>query len=302
MKDYVNLRKNNTGSPMALAAISLLLCVVLSASMLFERMTAWLPADRQHYIPLTLGNGITTVVTGQRDANGDIRFGKAAPQPVVLAASPFLTESWFRTFDENTVWQGETDIEIFRLSYENGTGQVTVNSNNGDKLLAPGTDNSYSFTLENTGSHPVQFEMSMQAYFSDNEHPIPVVAKVSDHTGRYLCGSEASSADVLELNHVKDSGTLRAGYVMPYTLTWEWPFEVDDEYDTMLGNMAVEEDITLTIVIKTLASYTPDGDDGIPKTGDTSGVGLAFGMMMASMAGLLILLLLPKRRREENHG
>ena len=301
MNDYSSLRKKKDNRTV-LAAVSLLLCVALSTSMLFSRLAGWLPADRQHYIPLTVGNGITSVVTGQRAADGSIRFGEHKGGPVVLAASPFLTQSWFEVYDENTVWQGKTDIEIFRMSYKNGEGQTTVNSMDGDKLLAPGTENTYSFTLENTGSNPVAYEMSMEAYFSDGEKVIPVVARVSDHKGRYLCGSKDAYVDVLELNKVKDSGTMKPGYVMPYTLSWEWPFEVDDEYDTWLGNMAVEEDITLTIVIHTLASYTPDGDDGIPKTGDTSGIGLAFGAMVASMAGLLILLPIPRRRREEEHG
>ena len=295
MNKYSSLRKKNSST--ALAAVSLALCVVLSASLLFSRLMTFVPADRQHYIPLTVGNGVTTVVTTQKDS---LRSGPR--QPVVLAASPFLTQSWFQVYDENTVWKGETDIEIFRASYKNGQGEVTVKSMDGDKLLAPGTENTYSFTLENTGSNPVAYEMTMEAYFSDGEKVIPVVARVSDHTGRYLCGSEEEYADVLELNNVSDSGTLRAGYVQPYTLQWEWPFEVDDAYDTMLGNLAVEEDITLTIVINTLASYTPVDDGGIPKTGDTSGIGLAFSAMVISFTGLLILLLIPRRRREEENG
>ena len=138
MNDYSSLKKKTNHRTLP-AAVSLLLCVALSTSMLFSRLVSWLPADRQHYIPLTVGNGITSVVTGQRSADGGIRFGAPKAGPVVLAASPFLTQSWFETYDENTVWKGETDIEIFRMSYENGQGQVTVNSMDGDKLLAPGT-------------------------------------------------------------------------------------------------------------------------------------------------------------------
>lgn len=295
MNKYSSLRKKNSST--ALAAVSLALCVVLSASLLFSRLMTFVPADRQHYIPLTVGNGVTTVVTTRQDS---LRSGPR--QPVVLAASPFLTQSWFQVYDENTVWKGETDIEIFRASYKNGQGEVTVKSMDGDKLLAPGTENTYSFTLENTGSEPLQYEMSMEAYFSDGEKVIPVVARVCDLSGRYLCGSEEEYADVLELNNVSDSGTLRAGYVQPYTLQWEWPFEGDDAYDTWLGNLAGEEDITLTIVINTLASYTPVDDGGIPKTGDTSGIGLSLSAMVISFTGLLILLLIPRRRREEENG
>lgn len=298
MNEYANLKKKNTGT--AMAAVSLAMCVVLSATMLFSRLATWLPADRQHYIPLTVGNGLTTVVTGQRTDSG-ITFSHLPHQPVMLAASPFLTESWFQTFDENTVWQGETDIEIFRLSYENSEGQVTVNSNDGHKLLAPGTANTYAFTLENTGSHAVEYEMSMEAYFSDGEKIIPVKARVYDAYGVFYAGSAETFVDVLELNGVSDSGTLNSGYLMPYTLEWEWPFEGDDVYDTWLGNQAVTEDITLTIVINTLASYTPDppaSDGEPPKTGDS--IGPAMLALAASSAGLVILLLL--RRKEEDHA
>lgn len=292
MNDYSSLKKRNT-APFA-AVVSLALCVILSATMLFSRLLAFTPADTRHYIPLTRSGGFTTVTADGRQV--------AAPYThrPPLAAGPVLTADWFRTYDENTVWSGETDIEIFRISYENGSGQVTVNSENGEKLLAPGTENTYSFALENTGNNPVKYTMSMEAYFTDGTHVIPVEARVSSHEGVYLCGSADSYAPVLDLNQVADSGSLKAGYIMPYTLQWRWPFEIDDEYDTMLGNLAVEEDISLTIVIRTTASYTPDPGSGIPKTGDTSNITLMFTIMVASGAGLLILLIPQRKRKEEN--
>ena len=75
MNDYSSLKKKTNHRTLP-AAVSLLLCVVLSTSMLFSRLVSWLPADRQHYIPLTVGNGITSVVTGQRNADGTL-----APDP-----------------------------------------------------------------------------------------------------------------------------------------------------------------------------------------------------------------------------
>lgn len=300
MNTYSSLRKRNNGS--LLAAVSLALCVLLSGSMLFSRLLAFSAADTRHYIPLTESGGITAVSVGQRDA---LSFRQvpayALGQPTLLAASPFLSTSWFRTYDENTVWQGETDIEIFRVSYENGGGQTTVSSGSGENVLAPGTANTYSFALENTGSHNVKYEMSMEAFFTDGTHVIPVQARVCDHQGNYFAGTADSYVDVMELNTVSDAGRLRPGYIMPYTLQWQWPFETDDAYDTMLGDLAVEEDITLTIVIRTLASYVPEADGGIPKTGDTTPIGLLATIMVCSAGGLLFLLL-PRRRKGEEHG
>ncbi|MBR2310750.1 MAG: hypothetical protein IKA47_09505 [Oscillospiraceae bacterium] len=303
MNSYSSLRKRNNGT--GLAVVSLALCVVLTATVLFERLAAYATREEYHSIPLTRSGGITTVVAGRLEGDGEIRSRETqAMAPVVLSYSPFLSESWFRVVDENTVWQGETDIEIFRLSYENGEGSVTVQSGNGEKLLAPGTSNTYKFQLENTSDHPLEYTMDMEAYFSDGDHKIPVNARVFDKYGAYYAGTETEMVDVLDLNGVSDSGKLKAGYIMPYTLEWEWPFEEDDAYDTMLGNLAVEEDIALTIVINTTASYIPDSpvyDGEPPKTGDTM-IMWAMGTMMASGAALLFLLALPRRKKKENEA
>lgn len=295
MNSYASLRKQNKG--VLTTVVSLLLCVVLSATMLFSRLTAFAAADTRHYIPLTESGGLTVVQTV--DMENTLYAPGHSP---LLAQSPFLTANWFRVTDKNGVWKGQTGIEIFRISYENGAGKVTVNSSDGDKLLAPGTENEYTFALENTCNENVKYEMTMEAYFTDGTHAIPVEARVFDHKGNYLAGSEGGYADVLALNSVEDKGTLRPGYVMPYTLQWQWPFEQGaDDYDTMLGDLAVDEDIMLTIVINTVASYSPTADGGIPKTGDTSHVMFYAGVMVTSAAALLLLLLLSKRKQEEEN-
>lgn len=281
------------------AAAALLLCVIISGIMLFSRLVSYTQADAWQYIPLTRSSGITKVFTSQGGGEFTPALAFDPNRPVLLAASPFLSTSWFHVEDENTIWKSDTQVEIFRATYENAQGQVTVKSSRADKVVAPGTENSYTFALKNTAKGPVEYSMSMKAYLSNDSYAIPVQVKVSRDTDqRYLLGSGSAYADVLKLNTVKDSGTLKKGYVMPYTLSWQWPFEGDDVYDTMLGNL--EEDLTLTIVIETLASYAPAGTGGgIPQTGDTSGIALWFTVMLASVAGLMCLLLLMRRKGEE---
>lgn len=282
------------------AAAALLLCVMLSASMLFSRLVSYTKADTRQYIPLTRSNGITTVLVDGEDGTFVRAEGFNPNRPVLLAAEPVRIADWFRVTDANTVWKGDTQVEIFRASYQNGEKQVTVKSGDGDKVIAPGTENSYTFALENTAKGPVEYSMSMKAYLSSKDYTIPVVAKVCRDTDKkYFLGSDKEYADVLDLSKVSDSGTLKKGYVMPYTLSWQWPFEGDDAYDTLLGNL--EEDLTLTIVIETYAEYAPpSADGGIPKTGDTSRIGLWFTVMLGSAAGLMFLLLLMRRKGEEN--
>ena len=302
MNQYSHLR-GKTQRSLLIPVVALVLCVVLSGSMLFSRMVGFVKLESHQMIPLTESNGITHVSHFQRPS-------AQMPQPQLLsshrdqAVMP-LTEvtspadPGFQVFDENTVWEGQTDVEIFRITYENGQAQVTVQSGNGDKLLAPGTENSYTFTLQNTGNVDLDYTLQVEAYFSHGDLPIPVVARLVDYDDHYLVGSENGYAPVLELNSVDIQNSLTAGYIAPYTLQWQWPFEGDDVYDTLLGNTAVDEDITLTIIIRTTAEY--GGQGGIPDTGDNTQLLVPAIALVASFGGLLTLLLIPKRRREDRN-
>lgn len=303
MNDYRSLRKKNNSTFFAVVALTL--CVAVTAVMLFSRLVTYSAEDQQLEIPLTASSGITHVTAVQKEQE-EQASASICTLSAVTNVSGVQTEaqtlSSFEIQDDNTVWLGQTDIEIFRISYENGEGNVTVNSANGDKLLAPGTENEYHFTLVNNGDSNLDYTLQMEAYFSDGEMVIPVEARLMDYTGTYLVGSAESYADVLELNNVNRQESITAGYVMPYTLQWQWPFDGDDEYDSWLGNLAEDEDITLTIVIRTVAECNESSEGGIPpKTGDSSSIAVIGGLMAVSVCGIVMLLILPKRRTEEQH-
>ena len=179
------------------AAAALLLCVVLSASLLFGRLSEYSATDHTQYIPLTKSNAVTNVMIGTEGGEFRRAGGFDPDHPVMMSANPILTSVWFRVVDENTIWKGNTDVEIFRVSYQNGEGQAFVKSGRGDKVIAPGSANSYSFALENTADGPVDYRMSMKAYISANGLTIPVEAKVTrDADHKYLLGSADSYADI----------------------------------------------------------------------------------------------------------
>ena len=299
MNDYASLRKKNNSTFMAVIALGM--CVIITAAMLFSRLLGYSTETVQQMIPLTESSGTTVVTSAQKQllqpAQPTVNLLSARSEAQVYQVDE--TKPGFQVSDDNTIWTGETNVEIFRVSYENGEGKVTVNSGRGDKVLAPGTENEYIFTLQNTGNVGLDYTLSMEAYFSDGEKIIPVVARLVDYEGNYLVGSADGYADVLELNKVLVEESISAGYVAPYTLQWQWPFEGDDAYDTWLGDLATEEDITLTIVIRTTAEY--GGEGGLPSTGDTSHVMLLSCIMVGSFAGMLVLLLLPKRKAEESN-
>ena len=304
MRTYKNLQRQSNSILIPIAALAL--CILLSGTMLFSRLATFVAMQQQLYIPLTESNGVTKVTSNQRlqalgarsvrpVANGNIiPLDKKTNDDTVLVPDDPI----FKVEDENTVWEGQTQVEIFRVSYENGEGKITVQSGKGDKVIAPGTSNEYAFTLKNTGKESLDYTLEMEAYFSNEEFAIPVVVRLLDYQGTYLLGNDEAYTDVLDLNQVNESGSLSAGYIAPYTLQWQWPFEGDDAYDTLLGNMAVDEDLTLTIVIRTVAEY--GGEGGMPPYTGDSGMMVWAIVMVASFAGLLLILLLGKDKRKEN--
>ena len=209
----------------------------------------------------------------------------------------------------------EAEAEIFKLFYDE-TGKITVigPEGNTDKLIAPGTSNLYQFTLKNPGNVTLDYTLTMEAFITGTDLWIPVYVRVWDYTNKYLVGSADEQVDVLELNKVDEKAALGAGKNAVYYLEWEWPFERVDEngsivendiYDTMLGNLAVDEDLVLHIIIRTYAEYDEEPGPGIddpPQTGDAGTIALAL-VAVGSFTGLFLLIIFAvRRRREEKQG
>lgn len=207
----------------------------------------------------------------------------------------------FEAGDDKTVWTTDTPIEIFRISYENGEPVITVNSDDGEKVIAPGTSNSYTFKLKNTGNTSIDYRLTVDAYFTPSDLRIPIRAKLSRYDGRWLVGSADGYGTVDALDAVEDSASLSAGRYTYYTLEWEWPFESgDDAYDTLLGNRATEEDLLFTVVLRTTAEEG-GGGGGIepPKTGDSLGT-IFWGALIAGGMTVLLIVVIPGRRRDSD--
>lgn len=240
-----------------------------------------------------------------------------APQPTPQPTTPIRPQSsqssfqpGFEASDDKTVWTTNTKVDIFRISYVNGAHEVTVNSDNGDKLIAPGTENSYTFKLKNTGNVPLTYTVELEAYITPADLYIPLWGRLNRYDGTWIVGSRDRYEKVAALDGAHDKATLGAGKYTYYTLDWMWPYESgDDEWDTMLGNLAVDQDLTFTIVIKTRAEADTDssggggggsgggGGGGItpPYTGDDSNLTLWI-VIAAGSFGMVLLLLFYQRR------
>lgn len=234
-------------------------------------------------------------------------------------ASSGKTSSFFEVVDEKVTWSTMTPVDIFSITYANGEQNITVKTDDGDKLIAPGTEQSYTFKLKNTGTTPLNYLLNVDAYVTPGDVRIPVESRINRYDGEWIVGDKEQYVDVATLDTAEDSAPLGAGKYTYYTLDWRWPFESgDDEYDTLLGNMAVDQDLTLTIIISTTAvadeeptdpddpdnpdrpgvdpedpdKPRPSQPDGItpPDTGDISQLGLWMMIAVASFSLMMALI------------
>ena len=194
---------------------------------------------------------------------------------------------------ESGVWTTNTKVDIFKSSYTNKQGQMTVKSDDGDKVIAPGTSNSFVFKLANTGNVPLDFNLDIDAKTTDG-YELPIKVRLYRHDNTWLLGDDDTWMFIPQLDGAEDNATMAAGSYFYYTLEWEWPFESDDSYDTATGNIAVDEDISLTLVIHTSAeeSNGPNGGMGIriPDTGDTTS--LVIWGTIAALSLIIVIILI----------
>lgn len=209
----------------------------------------------------------------------------------------------FSVEDGEKVWSTDTHVEMFKVSYVNGEEQITVNSENGNQIIAPGTDSKYTFKFKNTGDLAVDYDVTISGTMTPDSTTAPIEAKLYRYDNKWFVGEKAAFGDFSELASISDSATLGAGRYTYYTLEWQWPFESgDDEYDTFLGNMSVTEDVVFTITIKAVATESVDpyntGGILIPKTGDSGNMILWIILFGCSLL-MIALLLFGKREKDE---
>lgn len=217
---------------------------------------------------------------------------------------PDASKKEFEVRDDQKIWDTETEIELFHAVYENGGAAVTVAGGNGEKVFAPGTENSYTFQLINSSDSSVRYHMEAFAQFSAGvpNGELPVCVRVRDYTGRYLLGNEGSWESFEKMNEISEESALSADRYTAYTIDWQWSFESgQDEFDTFLGDLAAGQDLRLNVKIRIVAEQDPDSgtDGGIPKTGDTSKIWVYAGMTAVSLFMMSVLLVFRHRKKKK---
>ena len=246
-----------------------------------------------------------TLALGENSAHSQTDTFDSQPTNMILTQPPQPTNMYrpgFAVTDDEQTWSTNTQIDIFKVTYENGDGEITVRSDNGDKVFAPGTDNSYTFKLINTGDVTLEYGLEVRAYFTPDNIDLPIDARLNRYDGKWLSPEAGAFVDVLLLDGLTDTDRLGAGKYTYYTIDWRWLFESGhDDIDTMLGNMAVDQDLALTIEINTIAVATeePGGGITVPDTGDNTNTILWLCLCFGSALLIVLIVYYKKSVNEE---
>lgn len=198
------------------------------------------------------------------------------------------------------------EIQVFYAEYGKD-GEITVKSDFGDKVVAPGTENSYNLYVRNVGKVPISYILEAESRITvdvnGQQTEIPIEASFYTPRSSYLLGGEENLENLGKLDGVKDSSGLSPEHQAKYTLCWSWPFDGDDEFDTLLGNLAAEgEELTVKVAFNVTAAYNPNAGGGSPITGGSSNIGLWVALFVISTFTLIILLFLRKREQDEENS
>ena len=184
-------------------------------------------------------------------------------------------------------WTIGSEIGLFKTGYQNGTGEIVVESARGDNLIAPGVTNYYRFFVKNNGNVALDFSLRILPSFyvsgmEEEEIPLPISVRLSDQDGNYLIGGRHEWVSVSTLKemaaeggaYTSDRHTVGVESYYAYIIEWKWEFESgNDSFDTMLGSSAVETDLlfSLEIATSTVESDDPYAEGG-KRDGDVSGL------------------------------
>ena len=272
MKDYASLKKRNTASRTIAIIMALLLIVEMcSLTMLFSRVVGYSVDKSGYVISLTEGadksklSKIDTAKTGfivpTFVADPDIYF--IEPEDKINEK-----DFGFSTYDKKQVWGTNTDIEVFHLTYDEGKEEFTVISSDDSNVFAPGTTETYKFSVKNDGTHDLKYLVYLEAWIDAKNDAgedlwIPLNSRFHNSDGTYF-GADGTS-DWHDYEYIDKTGEIRPlakGSGRDYFVDWQWPFErfdgegltANDTYDTMLGNLAADgADLRAYIRIKTVA-------------------------------------------------
>ena len=186
-------------------------------------------------------------------------------------------------------------IDVFSIHYENEQGDITVKGSNGDKVIAPGTDVSYTIRVRNADRFAIDYFFEPRLEFS-SEYELPLLVRILDPEDNYILGSATRWATLDELNEVSHKGTLAKSESAEYVFQWMWPYEGEDDlFDTTLGGSEVDIGLSISFELGAVANTEISANGGLVPSGVAKNIGLMVAAIVLAVVCVLLILSVLKR-------
>ncbi|MGI5958074.1 MAG: sortase B protein-sorting domain-containing protein [Massiliimalia sp.] len=191
------------------------------------------------------------------------------PNHVLTYTTGSLTWDSATHVDEKT---GVAELSLFNSTYQN------VQAENGDKVVAPGTEGKNIVRLKNNAGNTIEYIAVM--YRIKDEDTLPVEPVLEDDTAFTDTQTYPLPEGVTKDQVVRAvKGTVRAKELQDFDITWLWKYYESDErdqIDTALGNKAawdIADEVQAglyIVVVEDSGGGEPGGPDPQkPETPDT---------------------------------
>ncbi len=197
----------------------------------------------------------------------------------------------------------DAEINIFSIYYTGSNGEVVVQSADGDKVIAPGTQSSYVIRLRNADDYAIDYAIDPNVKFLSGDR-IPLLVRMRTANGEYILGSENEWASLQALREFEHKGTLTKAQAGEFVFEWVWPYEGgNDEQDTALGNQQKDIGVEVAFAIHSVANTSladNGGWDGHPDHGKNIVIAVTTGILL--IITIIAIILLIKKRRAASKG
>ena len=318
-------KQNNLTGGVWLTALLLALLAFLSWGVLSRVMRANALSEPKNVLEISapsirLATSSTTAGTGSGSGTGSLASASLS--------DPGHAENLWVGDDDVGRWGVHRRVNVFRESYINDRGEVTVKSADGERVVAPGTDGVYDFSLKNTGNEPVAYKLHLDTIFDTPYGHVPVRVRLSSGSRWLFKNASTGWLTPEQLVEYDEEGVLYGKHYHNFRFEWVWLFEDEnpanipavDRMDTTLGNEHAEmADTRFLLNIQVdgasvteptptprpgsgsgTGTSTAKGGNNVPSTGDARQWLLYGAIMAVGAGGCCWWILTRKRKRDED--
>ncbi len=253
-------------------------------------MTAFLEKNRQRILPLLLALAVLALLSLPLAVNPAWAAPGTSPDHVLTYTQNSL--KWDSATGINA--DGTAEFRLFDANYNN------VESVDGRKVVAPGTDGSNMIRLVNNVSGRIRYTAVLYSIKTDPR--IPVQPSLSG-TGMYDTASYQLPAGVTGAEVIRAvRGTVAGHGLQDFDINWLWNYEATDAQDvtdTELGNAAAaamkEQTEGDSVTVGFYIVVEDNNNYYVPKTGDDSHIAMYLAFMLIAAAGAAVSVVIYRR-------